>query len=84
MVLILKNISKFKEFNLPILVCASRKKFLKNLNGVDPLEDNLSTLSVTAYLGAKGINILRVHDVKENKQVIDVINSIIFGGNCIE
>ena len=83
-ILILKNISKFKEFNLPILVGASRKKFLKNLNGVDPLEDNLSTLSVTAYLGAKGINILRVHDVKENKQVIDVINSIIFGGNCIE
>ncbi len=79
-ILILRSISKFKEFGLPILVGASRKKFLMELNGMDPLEDKISTISITAYLASKGVNILRVHDVKDNKEVIDVINSVLFGG----
>lgn len=78
-ILILRNISKFKEFNFPILVGASRKKFLRDLDGVNPLESSFSTVSVTAYLASKGVNILRVHDVKENKKVVDIINSISFG-----
>lgn len=83
-ILILRNIEKFKELNAPILVGASRKKFLSKICKSDPLMDNFSTLSVSAYLSSKGVNILRVHDVKENKKIIDIINSIMFGGDGIE
>lgn len=83
-ILILKNISKFKELGVPILVGASRKKFLRELDGVDPLENSFSTISVTAYLASKGVNILRVHDVLENKKVVDIINSISFGGEAAD
>lgn len=83
-ILILRNIERFKELKFPILVGASRKKFLKNICKSDPLVDNFSTMLVTAYLSAKGVNILRVHDVRENKKVVDIMNSIVFGGNSVE
>lgn len=83
-ILILRNIERFKELKLPILVGASRKKFLKDICKSDPLIDSFSTMSVTAYLSAKGVNILRVHDVRENKKIVDIMNSIVFGGNSIE
>ena len=83
-VLLIQNISKFKEFNIPLLVGISRKKFLNLLDGIDPLYSNKSTISVNAYMASLGINILRVHDVKEHKKIIDVINSIVYGGISIE
>lgn len=81
---ILNRISTFKDLGFPILVGASRKKFLEILNGKNPLEDKLSTLVSTSYLCFMGINILRVHDVKESREIIDIINSIKGGGNVGE
>lgn len=82
-ILILRDIDKFKQFDCPILLGISRKKFLKYLDNLDPLKNISSTIYTNAYLISKGINILRVHDVKENKEMVDIINSIIFGGNNI-
>ena len=54
---IIKNIESLKIFGLPILVGHSRKRFTeKSLTG---------TLAVTAILNGH-VNILRVHDVKDN------------------
>lgn len=83
-ILILRGISKFKELNFPVLVGVSRKKFLGEVCNLDPLESNLSTLVVNSYLLTKGMNILRVHDVRENKIVVDIMNSIIIGGDIFE
>lgn len=81
---ILNKISMFKKLGFPILVGASRKKFLEILNGKNPLEENLSTLVSTSYLCFMGVNILRVHDVKEGREIIDIINSIKGGENVVE
>ncbi len=74
---IIKNIEKFKEFGLPLLVGHSRKSFIgRLLNKVDPKERLTGTLAVTAYLTLKKVDILRVHDVKENFEVVRVITNL--------
>lgn len=74
---IIKNIEKFKEFGFPILIGHSRKSFIGwLLNKKDPEERLTGTLAVTAYLSLKKVDILRVHDVKENFEVVEVLNRL--------
>ncbi|MEN3045964.1 MAG: dihydropteroate synthase [Candidatus Hydrothermales bacterium] len=76
--LILKNIEIFKELNFPILVGHSRKSFIgKVLNIEKPEDRGIPTLAISAYLFLKNINILRVHDVKETKEVFQILDSLL-------
>lgn len=63
---LISSIESFRIFNLPILVGHSRKRFL-NIDGTAPdPEDRLpGTLAISALLAGR-VDILRVHDVKEN------------------
>lgn len=70
---ILKNLEHFKELDCPILVGLSRKSMIykllkssseKSLNGTT----SLNTISIQ-----NGASILRVHDVREAKEVIELI-----------
>ncbi len=65
---IVKNIDFLKIFGLPILIGHSRKRFLgkNNLPG---------TLAVSAFLNGK-INLIRVHDVKENYDTLSAMQNI--------
>ena len=63
--MILKNISSLKNFGLPILVGHSRKRFTEN--------NLFSTVAVSSYLHDK-VQILRVHDVKENYNALKIMN----------
>ena len=70
---ILENLSIFLDLNLPILVGLSRKSFIQNF-----INENKSktlpcsiTLALSSYL--KGANILRVHDVKETLDAINIL-----------
>ena len=69
---ILKYFSIFLDLGLPILIGLSRKsfigRFIKDEN-VDRLPGSL-ILAVDAYL--KGASFIRVHDVKETKDVINI------------
>lgn len=74
---ILKNVEEFKKLGFPLLVGHSRKSFIGHVLGGIPPERRLEgTLAVTAYLYLKGIELIRVHDVKENKSVIELLRSI--------
>jgi dihydropteroate synthase len=67
---LLKNISVFKMLDAPILVGISRKSSIYKTLGVDK-EDALNGTTVLNTLSLmKGANILRVHDVKEAKEVV--------------
>ncbi|HEV3010664.1 MAG TPA: dihydropteroate synthase, partial [Burkholderiales bacterium] len=67
---LLKNLSKLSE--LPILVGLSRKSTLGKLTG-RPVEERLAGSLVMALLALQGgATILRVHDVKETRDVIAV------------
>jgi len=74
---ILRSLKAFKIFGLPDLIGHSRKSFLgKLLSGVEPEERLSGTLAVTAYAAMNGADIIRVHDVKENFEVLKVIREI--------
>ena len=74
---IIKRISEFKSLGKPVLVGASRKSFIGQVLGNVPPEERLyGTLAVTAYCVLNGVDIVRVHDVKENLHVIKLIQAI--------
>tara|TARA_B100000902_G_scaffold386081_1_gene428255 strand:- start:993 stop:1811 length:819 start_codon:yes stop_codon:yes gene_type:complete len=65
---ILDNLSVFSVFNLPILVGLSRKSFIRNKYGV---ENSLEgTLEMNKLALEKGAEIIRVHDIKEHRNLI--------------
>ncbi|MGL4308338.1 MAG: dihydropteroate synthase [Cetobacterium sp.] len=75
-VILLNNIERLKKrFNLPVLIGASRKKFIGTIlnieNPKDRLEGSLAVAAIGAYEGAA---ILRVHDVKETARVVKLAN----------
>jgi dihydropteroate synthase len=73
---ILNQIERFKEFGLPVLIGASRKSFIgKILN--ETIEQRLAgSLAVLSWVAIKGIDIIRVHDVRESFSTINILNSI--------
>jgi dihydropteroate synthase len=64
---LLKRIDEIVELGYPVLVGASRKRFL---GGDSPLERDEATLDVTKGLIGKGIWGVRVHSVAPHKEVI--------------
>jgi len=74
---LLKNITRFRGLGAPLLVGHSRKSFIGALLQEPHPEGRLfGTLAVTAFLVMKGVEILRVHDVAENRQVIQTLESL--------
>ncbi len=74
---ILKRLSEFKSFGLPILVGISRKSMIGSLLN-DRNVDGRASGSVTAAIIAieNGANIVRVHDVLETKDALMVWQSV--------
>ncbi len=74
---LITRIEELKALGFPVLVGISRKSTIGHiLGGVDTFERLEGTLAFTAYLAYKGVDIVRVHDVKENYRVIRVIEEI--------
>jgi len=78
---ILRCLSEFKDLGFPIMVGASRKTFIGNVCGKDSqlsvterLEGSLAAACIAAINGA---DIVRVHDVKETRRCINLVDSII-------
>lgn len=73
---VLKNLSLFKTLNAPILVGMSRKSMLYKLLQTDAQHALNATSVVNTIALLQGANMLRVHDVKETKECITIINQI--------
>jgi dihydropteroate synthase len=70
------RLTELKDYGLPILVGASRKKFLGSLTG-DGSEGTLAgTLAVSLAAAAAGAAILRVHDVAEHAAALKVLRTL--------
>lgn len=67
---ILKNLSSFQEFDVPMLIGHSRKSFLAQFGEADAAKRDLETHAVTFYLASKGVDYLRVHDVYATKRIL--------------
>jgi dihydropteroate synthase len=75
---ILKNLDTLRVFGLPLLLGTSRKSFIGEVLKQKNPKDRLSgTLGTTALGVQKGVKIFRVHDVKENREIADLVFNII-------
>ncbi len=78
---ILARLEEFKSLKKPLLIGASRKSFIGKALGGLPADERLEgTLAVTALCALKGVDIVRVHDVKENRRIINVLEMIKWQG----
>ena len=74
---ILRNLDVFKDLNLPVLIGASRKRFLGEiLNEKNPKERDIGTLAISCLCSQFNIDIVRVHNVKLNYQILKVADRI--------
>ena len=78
---ILRRLSEFKNLGFPVMIGASRKKFIGNVCGGDELllvSDRLEGSLAAACLAViNGVNIVRVHDVKETRRCVDLVDCVI-------
>ena len=76
---LISKISLFHTLGFPILVGTSRKRFISQISGKNDSIDRLGgTLASILYLLSQGVQIFRVHNVKEVKQGILVFEKILF------
>ncbi len=69
------SINEFHSLNCPILVGHSRKRFLGELLGDSTADRTLATVASSLVLAAKGVSILRVHDVKPMAEAIAIFRA---------
>jgi len=73
---ILKRLAEFKVLGRPILIGTSRKSFIGKILDLKPQERIFGTVSSCVLAAGKGAHILRVHDVREVRQALDIFDSI--------
>ena len=57
----------------PLLVGASRKAFIGKLTDRSDAKDRLGgSLAVVAHCAQAGVEMVRVHDVRETRQVVEI------------
>jgi dihydropteroate synthase len=71
---VINRLWEFGELGFPILISPSRKSFL----GGKVEERGIKTLAASAICVYNGADFLRVHDVKEHREVIDTVQ------NCLQ
>lgn len=74
--IVLNRLHRFNEFKLPVLLGTSRKSVIGKTLNLE-VEDRLEgTLATTALGVMKGCAFVRVHDVKENKRVVRMLEAV--------
>ncbi|GAX04603.1 dihydropteroate synthase [Secundilactobacillus pentosiphilus] len=73
---IMNNIDRFNDLNRPMMVAVSRKGYLANLLGLKKDERLPMTLVSEVAMIQKGGKIIRVHDVKETRQMVTLLDRI--------
>jgi len=73
---ILKNLNQFKSLGRPIMVGVSRKSFIGKVLQLEPEERLEGSLASAIWCMIKGASILRVHDVRETKRAVKIVEAI--------
>ncbi|TET54422.1 MAG: dihydropteroate synthase [Actinobacteria bacterium] len=73
---ILRRFEEFRMLGFPTLVGTSRKSFIGALSGAEVDKRLPGTVASISAAVLKGANIVRVHDVAEAKQAIQVVDAI--------
>ena len=69
---LVRRIDELRADGLPLVVGPSRKRFI----GGEPGERLEGTLAICAWLAAQDADVVRVHDVREVRRVVDTIAAV--------
>ncbi len=70
---LLANLDRFVALGFPVLLGASRKRFMGSICDVTEPSELVTATAVTTALGVMaGVTVFRVHDIKANRQAADV------------
>ncbi|MFL2883515.1 MAG: dihydropteroate synthase [Pelagibacteraceae bacterium] len=76
--ILLSKVSLFHSLGFPILIGSSRKRFISQISGSFDTKERIGgTLSSILFTLAQGVQIFRVHNVKEVKQGILVFKNLL-------
>ncbi len=69
---LLQRLSLFHNLGLPILLGASRKRFIGTIGGAEAARRMPGSLAVALWGVAQGVQMIRVHDVAETRQALSL------------
>ena len=70
---IIMNLERFTETGYKVMLGASRKRFMGSICDISSYSELVGATCATTTIGVfTGVSILRVHDIKENRQALDV------------
>ena len=73
---LLHDIGAFHHLDVAVLVGPSRKGFIGTLTGTEVDDRIEGTAGAVAWCAASGVDVVRVHDVKEMTRVVRVVDAI--------
>jgi dihydropteroate synthase len=76
---LLRELGTLRELGRPILVGTSRKSTIGKVLDLPPEDRVEGTLATTALAIAAGVDIVRVHDVRENVRAARMADAIVRG-----
>lgn len=76
---LIAHIERMRKYGRPVVMGLSRKRFLGQLTGRAVNERLAASLGALAYCLLKGASVMRVHDVKESRDVLMVLNAFLSG-----
>lgn len=80
---VLRGLDTFAVLNVPLLMAASRKRFIGAITGVtEPSQRLEGSLAVAVLSVLHGASMLRVHDVAETRKAVAVVESIVNSCSC--
>jgi dihydropteroate synthase len=75
---LLAQLDRLRAHERPLVVGVSRKSFLAKVTGSSEISDRLApAVALTSFLRARGADVFRVHDVKENINALRVTEAVL-------
>jgi dihydropteroate synthase len=75
---LLRDLEAIVDLGFPVLVGASRKRFIGSITGVQEAEQRVfGTVATTVLAYEKGATLFRVHDVRPNSEALDVAEAVL-------
>src|SRR5437899_2380486 len=75
---VLAHLERLRVHDRPLVVGVSRKSFLAKLIGSSEISDRLApAVALTSLLRARGADVFRVHDVKENVNALRITEAML-------
>lgn len=78
--LLLRHVDALFDLGRPVLVGPSRKSFIGALLDLPPDQRVEGTLGAISWLAARGVHVVRVHDVREAVRALRVVDAIARAG----